>query len=167
MNSRTEIKYVLPPYRIKLLGYLILSLFVFLIYSILKIQGEIHLSSLILLTTGLIIVISFWRFIKKYYKSGFLIQDEGIFLLNGSLLCKTSSIEAVDTSPYSFKSTNGFIIRLKESTSLAWSPGLFWKFKKRISIGGLVTKSESKWLSTSIITTLAEYERVKQTSLRK
>jgi len=156
METKVHLKFVLPAYRIKLLSYLILSLFFFFIYALSQLEEKTTLSDFLLLTIALLIGLGFWKFIKRYDKSGFIIQDDCIFLLNGRLVCEISAIEAVDTSPYSFKSTNGFIIRLKQNGSIDWSPGLFWKFKRRISVGGLISKNESKLLSASIITIVSQ-----------
>ena len=155
MEFREPLKFILPSYRIQVLGFTIILLFLFGIYSILAIDREIESSDFLVLLFGVLVGFIFWRYLKRYGNVGFVIKDGSIFLPDGRLLCKLSSIETVDTSPYTFKSTNGFIIRLKERSSLDWSPGLFWKLNKRISIGGLITKSESKWLSTAIITILA------------
>ena len=119
-------------------------------HSILQIDDQISFFDTLLIFLTVTSAIGFWRFIGRNSKAGFLIKEDSIFLLNGRILCNLSEIKEIDTSQYSFKSTNGFIIRLKENSHFDWSPGLFWKFKSRISIGGLITKSESKWLSTEL-----------------
>ena len=106
-----------------------------------------------MLLIPIIVVLGLWlkRFLNRYSKIGFLINELGMFNLDESLIFKMDEIERIDVSPYTFKSANGFIILLKTKSSFKFIPGLYWRLGNRISIGGLVSKNESKFLSTTLL----------------
>ena len=156
MNKESEnIRYVVPSHRIKILGTIIFGLVLFLIYALSNIDRETTLLDFLLIPA--LVAIGFWfrRFLSQYSHIGFVINQKGLFNLDESLICTMEDIDRVDVSPYTFKSANGFIILLKTSAPFKFVPGLFWQLGKRISIGGMISKSESKYLSNTILSELA------------
>ena len=155
-ENTSDARYELPSHRLKILGTVIFSLLLFLIYTISSLDGKTTVLDFFLLP--IIVILAFWfkNFLKKYSKVGFLINEQGLFNLDKSPICKMHEIDRVDASPYTFKSANGFIIILKTKNSFESVPGLYWKVGKRISIGGLVSKNESKFLSGLLLQFLEE-----------
>ena len=152
MNQTDEnIQYILPTHRIKILGFVIFGLILFLIYALSNINEKTSLLDFLLIPA--LVGIGFWfrRFLRVYAKIGFNINDSGLFNLDNTLICSITDIERVDVSPYTFKSANGFIIHLKTRSAFKFVPGLFWQVGRRISIGGMISKSESKYLSNTLI----------------
>jgi hypothetical protein len=149
--TNENVQYILPTHRIKILGSIIFGLIVFLIYALSKINEEKTLLDFLLIPA--LIGIGFWfqRFLRLYTEIGFNINASGIFNLDDTLICQIKEIDRVDVSPYTFKSANGFIIHLKTKNALKFMPGLFWQLGRRISIGGMISKSESKYLSNTIL----------------
>ena len=144
-------RYELPGHRIKILGLTIFALLAFLIVSLSRLEKNISVLDMLLIP--IIVVLGLWlkRFLNRYSKIGFLINELGMFNLDESLIFKMDEIERIDVSPYTFKSANGFIILLKTKSSFKFIPGLYWRLGNRISIGGLVSKNESKFLSTTLL----------------
>ncbi|MEE2775026.1 MAG: hypothetical protein VYE27_08945 [Pseudomonadota bacterium] len=95
---------------------------------------------------GLTIILISYRIYQNRDK-GFIITPCGIFEKNGRLICNFNEIDKIDTSPFSFKATNGFVVKLKNKTTFDFSVGLWWKYNRRLSIGGMISKNESKYLS--------------------
>ena len=152
MNQTDEnIQYILPTHRIKILGFVIFGLILFLIYALSNINEKTILLDFLLIPA--LVGIGFWfrRFLRVYAKVGFNINESGLFNLDDTLICSITDIERVDVSPYTFKSANGFIIHLKTRSAFKFVPGLFWQVGSRISIGGMISKSESKYLSNTLI----------------
>ena len=152
MNQTDEnIQYILPTHRIKILGFVIFGLILFLIYALSNINEKTTLLDFLLIPA--LVGIGFWfrRFLRVYAKIGFNINESGLFNLDGTLICSITDIERVDVSPYTFKSANGFIIHLKTRRAFKFVPALFWQIGRRISIGGMISKSESKYLSNTLI----------------
>ena len=145
------IQYILPTHRIKILGFVIFGLIVFLIYALSNINEQTTLLDFLLIPA--LVGIGFWfrRFLRVYAKVGFNINASGLFNLDDTLICSIADIERVEVSPYTFQSANGFIIHLKTKSSFKFVPGLFWQVGRRISIGGMISKSESKYLSNTLL----------------
>ena len=154
-----QIKYKLPDHRIKILGSVIFGLLLFLCYTISKIEEEVTSLEFLLIPTIVFLAIWFRSFLQRYSKVGFLINQSGLFNLDGSIVCEIGDIERIDVSPYTFKSANGFIVILKTKSSFKSIPGLYWRLGKRLSIGGLVSKNESKFLSHTLSGFLEKIEK--------
>ena len=56
---------------------------------------------------------------------------------DGEVIASIDEIHSVDRSLFVFKPSNGFVVRLKRSSSARWMPGLWWRMGKRIGIGGV------------------------------
>ena len=151
-----QIQYKLPSHRIKILGSVIFGLLLFLSYTVSNIEEEITFLDFLLIPTIVFLGLWFIRFLKRYSKIGFLINQSGLFNIDGSVICEIDDIERIDVSPYTFKSANGFIVILKTKSSFKSIPGLYWRLGKRLSIGGLVSKNESKFLSQTLLSFFEE-----------
>ncbi len=152
MSKKSEtIRYELPNHRIKILFLTIFGLLLFLLYALSKLDEKISLFDFFLILLTIVLGIWLKRFLKKFSKIGFLINELGIFNLDESIICKIENIKKIDVSPYTFKSANGFIIFQKTKGSFKIVPGLYWRAGKRISIGGLISKNESKFLSSTLL----------------
>lgn len=78
-----------------------------------------------------------------------LTEDE-LRLSDGTLICKTEDIQKVDRSFFAFKPSNGFLVTTKVSYPTAWAPGLWWRFGKRIGVGGVTPGSQSKVMADTL-----------------
>ena len=157
------VRYELPNHRVKLLAVTIFGLMLFLIYTLLKTSVESGKALLFLISIFLISTLWFKKFISQHPKVGFLLNQEGIFNLDNSIVCRIEDIETIDTSPYTFRSANGFIVFLRERSTFKIVPGLYWRLGNRISIGGLVSKAESKFLSTTMLNLMNTQKKAKKT----
>ena len=126
------------------IGIIILAfLGITLIYNALKLDfNNFQLEKVFFTILGSAIVYLAFRFANKA-KRGIIFNKHGLYELDGKLICLLEEIKEVDTSPYTFKPANGFIIKLRETTNFGWSPGLWWKYNKRMTIGGMISKQES------------------------
>jgi len=75
---------------------------------------------------------------------------EGLFDTTGTKLCTMDQIASLDRSFFAFKPSNGFVIRLKEPMDRAWVPGLWWRFGKRLGVGGITSVAQSKSMADTI-----------------
>ena len=146
-----DVQYELPRHRMKILGTIIIGLTIFLVYQLSTLNSEISFLDFLLIPIIIFLLFLFKAFLARYSNVGFLINEIGLFNLDKSLICKIEDIEKVDVSPYTFKAANGFIVLLKTKNSFKAIPGLYWRLGKRISIGGLISKSESKFLSGTLL----------------
>ena len=152
MNEKNaSVRYELPSHRIKILGSTIFGLVMFLLYALSRLNENVTFFDFLLISAAILIGLWFKKFLNKYSSVGFLLNEIGLLNLDETIICQMEDIKNVDVSPYTFKSANGFIIHLKAKRTFKSVPGLYWQLGKRISIGGLVSKSESKFLSGTLL----------------
>jgi len=63
---------------------------------------------------------------------------------DGTVVAKLEDIARVDRSMFAMKPSNGFLIILKAPQPRVWRPGLWWRWGKRVAIGGVTSASASK-----------------------
>lgn len=68
----------------------------------------------------------------------------------GRILCRTQDIARVENGAFAFKPSNGFALRLTKPAPWGWAPGLWWRFGRRIGVGGVVSKAETKVMADAI-----------------
>ena len=81
---------------------------------------------------------------------GILLTREGLFDTTGRAICALDEIEKIERSFFAFKPSNGFLVRLKTPLETAWVPGLWWRFGRRVGIGGITSVSECKAMADTI-----------------
>ena len=74
----------------------------------------------------------------------------GIRDSSGRMLCSLDNIEAVERSAFSLKPSNGLGVRLKSPQDMAWVPGLWWRYGRRLGIGGITPAAEAKFMGDLI-----------------
>ncbi|SFJ99999.1 hypothetical protein SAMN05444421_10162 [Celeribacter marinus] len=62
----------------------------------------------------------------------------------GRVLCRIDDIEKVERGAFALKPSNGFVVVLKSKTQLTWAPGLWWRFGRRVGVGGVTPAGETK-----------------------
>jgi len=67
-----------------------------------------------------------------------------------------ADIERVDRGVFAFKPSNGFLVRTREPSARAWRPGLWWRFGRRIGVGGVTSANQTKAMSEILAAMLAE-----------
>jgi len=75
---------------------------------------------------------------------GILLTEDGLFDTTGAPLCTMNQIASVDRSFFAFRPSNGFSIQLNEPMPRAWFPGLWWRFGRRIGVGGLTAQGSGR-----------------------
>ena len=78
------------------------------------------------------------------------LTSDGLRESGGRLLCRLDDIESVERGAFAFKPSNGLLIRLKSRGPTGWAPGLWWRFGRRIGIGGVTSASQAKFMSDMI-----------------
>jgi len=65
----------------------------------------------------------------------------------GRVLCTTEEIVAMQRSAFEFKPSNGFAVKLTHKAERAWVPGIWWRYGRRLGVGGVVSKQEAKLMA--------------------
>ncbi|WP_417243036.1 hypothetical protein [Celeribacter sp.] len=73
-----------------------------------------------------------------------VLTQDALEEFEGRVLCRIDEIEKVERGAFAFKPSNGFVVVLKSKAPRAWAPGLWWRFGRRIGVGGVTPAGETK-----------------------
>ncbi len=77
---------------------------------------------------------------------------------DGTLIVAVADIESMDRGFFAFKPSNGFLIKTRNANGRAWRPGLWWRFGRRIGIGGMTPGHQTKFMSEILAAMMAQRE---------
>lgn len=92
----------------------------------------------------------------RFAKAALILKREGLFDDRGQLICALSNMVMIDRGWFSFKPSNGFLIRLRESENWKWSPGLYWRIGRRLGVGGSISPAQTKAMSDKLLLLMQE-----------
>ena len=81
---------------------------------------------------------------------GLVLTPDALCDTAGTVLARIDDIASVDRGAFAFKPSNGFILRLKTSAPRAWAPGLWWRFGKRVGVGGVTPSGPGRYMAEQI-----------------
>ena len=87
---------------------------------------------------------------------GLRLTNEGLWETGGRRIVALDDIQEVDRGIFAFKPSNGFLIITETVQDNAWRPGLYWIIGRRIGVGGVVSRAQSKMMADTITMILAE-----------
>lgn len=78
--------------------------------------------------------------------------------VGGRVLFALDEVESVDRSIFAFKPAGGFLVRLKAPTTRGsvYAPALWWRWHKRIAVGGATSGAQAKPVADLIKIIVAE-----------
>ncbi len=68
----------------------------------------------------------------------------------GAELCRLDEIVQIDRGFVFLKPSTGFLVTLKSPKPFAWAPGLWWRFGRRIGVGGATSRAAGKAMAETI-----------------
>ena len=63
---------------------------------------------------------------------------------DGRLVARVRDVAAVERGAFAFKPSNGFLISLNSPMDRAYIPGVWWRFGRRIGVGGMTNPAQAK-----------------------
>lgn len=75
---------------------------------------------------------------------------------DGTVILRLEEIVGIDQGIWAIKPSNGFVLRSRESLPRGWRPGLWWRFGRRVGVGGMTPARETKLLAEILTARLAE-----------
>lgn len=79
-----------------------------------------------------------------------VLTERGLFDHEGAVIAAIDQIEKVDRALFTFKPSNGFLVKMTEKQPFKWSPGMYWRIGKRVGIGGVTSGAETKIVADSL-----------------
>ncbi|KAJ02493.1 hypothetical protein PM02_13520 [Sulfitobacter mediterraneus] len=74
---------------------------------------------------------------------------------DGTVIAEVADIVGMDRGFFAFKPSNGFLLKVGSGSTRNWRPGLWWRFGRRIGIGGMTPGSQTKFMSEIISAMMA------------
>lgn len=79
-----------------------------------------------------------------------VLDADGLHEEDGTPIAPLADIVSVDRATFSFKPSNGFLIRLRDPLGRAWNPGMWWRIGRRVGIGGVTRGAETKMVADAL-----------------
>jgi len=96
--------------------------------------------------------------VRRATRHSIRLTEAGLFDSGGRTLCTLPQIAGVERGAFAFKPSNGFALRLKARAPRAWAPGVWWRFGRRLGVGGVTSSSQAKFMADMIAMRLAGYD---------
>lgn len=84
------------------------------------------------------------------------LTEAGLVDSSGQQIAALDNIARVDRGTFAFKPSNGFMIRLKTAEPRRWQPGIWWRFGRRVGVGGVMPGAQTKIMAEMLQAMLAE-----------
>jgi len=85
-----------------------------------------------------------------------VLRADGLFDDTGRPIALLSEIAKVDRAPFSFRPSNGFLIKMNTGQERTWVPGMWWRFGRRVGIGGVLPGGQTKFIADALAALVAE-----------
>lgn len=93
---------------------------------------------------------------RRATKIGVVLTRDALQTTDGQVLVRVEDMQGVVRGSFSLKPSNGFSVLTKERQTRGWAPGVWWKFGKRVGVGGVTAASQAKFMSELLAAMLAE-----------
>lgn len=93
-----------------------------------------------------------------------LLTPTGIFDDRGTVLARLEDIASVDSGIFALKPAGGLTIRLARPLPRGWAPGLWWRTRRRLGLGGVTRRIEAKLFAEHLSGLLAQRDQPRRGS---
>lgn len=84
-----------------------------------------------------------------------VLRADGLWDEDGRPVAPLDEVRDVDRALFSFKPSNGFLIRMRRPLGRAWVPGMWWRIGARVGVGGVLSGADAK-AAADILSALVE-----------
>ena len=81
---------------------------------------------------------------------------DGLRMSDGTTVAPIDRITRIERGMFAFKPSNGFILHLSEPLGRRWLPGLWWRLGRRVGVGGVTPRPQTKLMADMLQAMLAE-----------
>lgn len=81
---------------------------------------------------------------------GVVLDGWGLSDTDGNRICPMIQIRQVERGAFAFKPSNGFLIRTRDAQQRGWAPGIWWRFGRKVGIGGVLPASQAKFMADTL-----------------
>ncbi|MFP4275573.1 MAG: hypothetical protein ACLFRU_11165 [Paracoccaceae bacterium] len=74
---------------------------------------------------------------------------------DGTVLARIDELEKLDRGVFAFKPSSGFLLKLRHPGPAEWRPGLWWRLGRRVGVGGVTPRYQTRAMAELIELRLA------------
>lgn len=93
--------------------------------------------------------------LRRATQLGLVLTETELRDTSGHVLTRIDNIASIDRGAFAFKPSHGFVLRLHHREERAWAPGLWWRFSKRLGVGGVTPSGSAKFMAEQIALRIA------------
>jgi len=93
---------------------------------------------------------------RKATAHGVVLTEDGLFSTDGQMLLAIGDMHAVVRGTFALKPSNGFSVIANARLTRGWAPGLWWRYGKRMGVGGVTAASQAKFMAEILAARLNE-----------
>lgn len=102
------------------------------------------------------LVLALAESMRRATKIGVVLTRDELRTTDGQVLVRVDDMLGVVRGSFSLKPSNGFSVLTKVRQTRGWAPGVWWRFGKRVGVGGVTAASQAKFMSELLAAMLAE-----------
>ncbi len=80
----------------------------------------------------------------------------GLFDSDGTCIAPLNAIAEVDRGVFAFKPSGGFVLRLTHAPGRDWVPGLWWRWGRKLGVGGVTGTAQGRAMAEMITIALED-----------
>ncbi|MEO1639924.1 MAG: hypothetical protein AAFU41_11850 [Pseudomonadota bacterium] len=119
-----------------------------LIYTALAAQPALHWQ-IFLLVFGADMLWQAER-LRRTQKRSILLTETELRDSDGQILATLEDIEKIERGAFAFKPSHGFTVVTKTKQKWSRAPGLWWRFGRRLGIGGVTQAGQAKFMAEQL-----------------
>jgi len=96
------------------------------------------------------------EWMRRVTNEGIELRTDGLFETTGEEIARWENVEKVERGVLAMKPTNGFSVVLKQPMDRRWAPGLWWRMKRRVGVGGVLRSREAKTMGEQMAVLLRQ-----------
>lgn len=102
--------------------------------------------------------LSFWGAFEMYRASSetLVLTRTALRSSSGVELFRVADVRSVERGALAFKPSGGFVVWLDRRQPLGWSPGVWWRFRRMVGVGGITRGAEARAMAEILQLVIAE-----------
>lgn len=119
-----------------------------LIYTALAQPPALHWAIFLLVSGAALLWLA--ERLRKATQHGLLLTQVDLRDTSGKVIARLDDIRQIDRGALALKPTHGFTLLLTTRQQAGWAPGMWWRFGKRVGVGGVTAAAPVKKIAERI-----------------
>jgi len=111
----------------------------------------------LLLGLGVLVLVMAER-LRRTTRYGVQLSVTGLADTSGREIVSWDEIKKVEKGTFAVKPSNGFSMTLHTAGARKWAPGLWWRTRWRVGVGGVLSGPQTRTMAEQMALVLPEYQ---------